>query len=153
MSTIRTAACVVLVAVVAACRAHVPEGPPPPRAGIDVCSGCGMVFSDTRAGAAVRASEDDRTGWLLFDDVDCLRRWEAGHPEIASRPAYVRDHARERWIEAGTASLVRADAPLTPMGSGLIAFASGEDAQAFVREHGGAAVRWDEALSPSEVHR
>lgn len=111
-----------------------------------------MALSDTRIGAALPSMER-AAEWLLFDDVDCLRRWESEQSGTPPGPAFLRDHVNGGWIDARDATLVRGDPALTPMGSGLIAFSSAADADGFAREHGGTRLSWEEAESPREVRR
>ena len=142
----RAVAVVTLAASVAACGGSASTGPPEFRAGIDVCNGCGMTVSDTRCGATLHSLEDSGERWLVFDDIECLLRWEAAHRGGAAGTRFLRDHARDTWTEASAATLVRADASLTPMGSGLLAFSDQGEAEAFARESNGKTLVWAEAV-------
>ena len=111
-----------VASLAAACAATPIDGPPPIRAGQDLCHGCGMVISDLRYAAAVADDADGEPGVYLFDDLGCLVRWELGHPPGTHRRRWVHDRAAGDWIDAGSARYARDDAWVTPMGSGLAAF-------------------------------
>lgn len=116
---------VVAVAIACAACAHPPtSGPPVMRLGMDACDGCGMAVSDERYAAAIRGSIGGEARLLLFDDIGCLARWEAAHPEFTARERWVHDRETRRWIDVADAIFVRRADWSTPMGSGIAAFAA-----------------------------
>lgn len=128
-----------------------------PRAlqvGIDTCPYCGMAVIDGRF-ASEAITEGGRT--LVYDAIECQLDHEAGHgpppPEVserwlADRLASARDAVA--WLDADEAWLLHHPRLRTPMGGGLAAFASEEEARTFAREQ-----RLDEArlLSWAEAAR
>jgi copper chaperone NosL len=119
------------------------QEPPTISYGRDVCQRCGMIISEERfAGALVTAGGDA----ALFDDVGelVLTVQEEG---LDNRRAWAHDRGTGAWIDAVSASFVRGDAGATPMGTGVVAFAQRDDADAFTAEHGGSVMTWNEAIS------
>jgi copper chaperone NosL len=72
------------LAVSAACAV----GPQAIRFGIDICTGCHMVVSDSRFGAEIVT----RTGkTLAFDSIECMKSYLAGMPAGEAREVWVVD--------------------------------------------------------------
>lgn len=111
------------------------EGPPELRYGADACDRCQMIINEARHAAAyVTAAGEARR----FDDIGCLVEHLAATGEDA---ATVWLHGEDgAWVEGEQAALVRAPDVITPMGSGLLAFAGAERARAFAAERGGEVV-------------
>lgn len=117
------------------------QEPPAINYGRDVCDRCGMIISDELfAGALVAA--DGKT--KVFDDVGELLQ-TVREEGLRGRRAWAHDRTTAAWIDAVNASYVQGDAGTTPMGTGVVAFAKGEDAGAFAAEHGGEILSWNDA--------
>jgi nitrous oxide reductase accessory protein NosL len=97
-----------------------------------------LISTEEGAGEIVAAHADTR----FYDDVRCLSAdWAVDHESSA---AFVHLHDGG-WIDARSAAYARPPSARTAMGSGLVAFATAEQARAADR-----AVRsltWDEVLT------
>lgn len=122
-----------LLLLAAACRGDAP-GDPPRHTGRESCARCGMAVSEKRfAGGWVDESGES----VLFDDAGELLAALAERPALAAA-AWVGDFESGRWIRLKEATLLRAPGLSTPMGSGVVAFASAGAAEALVRQRAGA---------------
>lgn len=114
--------------------------------GIDRCEKCGMVITDERFASAYWSEEEKR--WRLFDDIGCMIKdmREAGN--TGARLVYVSDYLTGELIEAREAYFVVADpaALTTPMGYGVVALRSREDALRLVDRVGGRVMGFEELL-------
>lgn len=120
-----------------------PAGPPEVRYGVDPCDRCQMIINEARHAAAyVTPAGDVRR----FDDLGCLVAHRAEAPEPVS--AVWVHGADGAWLEGARASVVRAPDVITPMGSGLLAFASEEEARAFAAGRGGEVVPLEALRAP-----
>ncbi len=125
-------------------------GPPDIHYGIEECDYCRMIINqETFAAAAI----DEAGTTTRFDDIGCLvdylRQQRSARPPGESAgggKTWVHDHAGSGWIAAEPAWFVRDSRGLTPMGSGLTAFALRPDAEAFASEHGWQVQGWPELL-------
>ncbi len=120
------------------------DAPPEIWYGEHECDRCRMIVADERLASAAVA--DGET--LRFDDLGCLLAKLAERPETEWR-VWVRDYAGGGWLDAGSARFAATEALVTPMGSGLAAFARPEDALALVAERGGRVVGWNELVEGS----
>ncbi|QDU68610.1 nitrous oxide reductase accessory protein NosL [Engelhardtia mirabilis] len=118
------AALVPVCAAISACGAADPDAPPTIVPDASVCAECDMIISDLRFATAL-VVRDERGGGraLLFDDLGDQLIHEREHPEYEVLARWVHDHGTEQWVEAESAWYLRSDALLTPMASGLAAFA------------------------------
>jgi hypothetical protein len=116
-------------------------GPEPLAYGRDVCAKCHMHLSRAGFGGEMRDADGRLT---KYDDVGCLlvAMW-AEHREVLG--AWVEDHGGAGLLPLLAATFV-ADAAETPMGYGVVAFASEADARAFVAAHGGRVATLEELL-------
>lgn len=109
-----------------------------PRAldvGVDTCPFCNMSVIDGRF-AAEAVTEGGRT--LVYDAIECLLDHEAGYGPpappvterwLADRTASSRTNVT--WLDTQQAVLLYHPRLRTPMGGGLAAFASADEALAF----------------------
>lgn len=122
------------------------SGPPELRLGRDECGECGMLISEDRCSSALLVERDGRREHVLYDDIGCMLDAEAEglDGEIVER--FVHDHATKQWVTARSATLLLADpdALPTPMGSGIVAFASAVSAQEAQAAHGGALLAYEQ---------
>lgn len=102
-----------------------------------------MILGDERFACAAAAS-DKRM--LKFDDIGCLAVYEKKQAGRDLR-SWVHDAGTGVWIKKKEAKFVHARDLITPMGFGLAAFATVEDAEKFAREKNGRVVSWEELLS------
>ena len=131
--------------VLSACGGDVTQGPPDLQYGLEECGFCRMIISREELSAA---AVDELGTAVGFDDLGCLLDYLQANPQPSMTP-WVHDYAGGGWIAATEAWFVRGPRTATPMGSGLVAFASRSAAQTFADEHGSAVLDWAE-LSPRE---
>jgi hypothetical protein len=97
-----------------------------------------LVSTDENAGELLAPGEDTR----FYDDIRCLAaEWAA---RGGAAPAFV--HLRNgAWSTVQAASFARPSAARTAMGSGVVAFATPEEARAADRM--GQRLTWDEVVT------
>ena len=122
------AAAAPMLGVIEACAAN---GPRAIAYDHDECAYCRMVVSDPRFAAAMVTAKG-RT--LPFDSIECLAGFYAqsrrDHGRDATRSLWVSDYARPgQLIAAERARFLRVEGPGSPMGKGLMAFRSDDDAR------------------------
>ena len=134
-----------IIALVSGCTRKSEDGPPQVRYGQDECALCGMIVSDARHAAALRAVLDGETRDLLFDDVGDMIKYEQANPAAKPIRRYVHDFETRQWVDAAQARFVRDATVHTPMGSGIVAFAD----EIRARARGKQVVQWSalQALS------
>lgn len=138
-----------LALLLAACTV---PGPRPVALGSELCGQCHMTVTDDRFIAQLVTA----TGKVLvYDDPGCLatalREGVVAGDRI--RSVWVTDYLdTATLIRAEEAWFVRSDAVHTPMGSGLAAVRSAEQARDLAAELGGTVVRWD-AVQGDTGHR
>lgn len=118
-----TMAIVVAVAVpAAACGATVPA-PATLDTAHDACTYCRMIVSDRRFASQIVAPLEEPK---FFDDLGCLANHLKTSGTLPARTiVYVADHATLEWVPARDAIFTRVDTLTAPMGSHVIAHASG----------------------------
>ncbi|AWR85461.1 nitrous oxide reductase accessory protein NosL [Meiothermus taiwanensis] len=128
--------------------------PRPLRVGVDACPYCNMTLLDARYAAQMVTS----TGRVYhYDDVGCLLDHLLGYggPKATPREVYVADFAASerqaaRFLPAQQAYFLYHERIRTPMGTGLLAFASPGALEAYLREkpqHAGEQLRWNNLLA------
>lgn len=122
-------------------------GPPEIQYGLEECGFCRMIISEEKFASAIV----DATGTATkFDDTGCLvdyLRERSASPGTES--IWVHDHATGGWIDAKPAWFVRDPRGSTPMGSGLVAFASRQAAAALAAERSLAVKTWEQVATAS----
>lgn len=116
------------------------HGPPALRLGRDECRECGMIISEDRCCSALLLERAARREYALFDDLGCMLDAErAGLDGAAIVERHVHDHAGGGWLAAESAVylLTTSDKLVTPMASGMIAFADRNAAHSAQAAHGG----------------
>lgn len=142
MNRSRSIVCIAfaLVSALTACQQAVLSGPPELRLGRSECGECGMLISEDRCSSALLIDARGRREHVLYDDIGCMLDAERrGLDGAVVAERYVHDYGTRAWVEASAAHFVAADRDSlqTPMGSGLVAFASAGDAEASSRTHKG----------------
>jgi copper chaperone NosL len=141
---LRRAALPALALLLAACGG---AGPREVRYGQENCDQCRMTISDPRFGAqAVTTKGKARK----FDSVECLASfWLAnGGPTGAFEEAWVNDYAKPgSWVRTDSARFLQGGEGHSPMGLGLMAFASDADAATQQRRTRGRVLTWPEVLA------
>jgi len=142
---------VFLLVTAAACAGDRSTGPPEIHYGLEECRHCRMIVSEERFAAAVVEGGEAAP----FDDLGCLvahlRERGDGVPADSSAPgggpvAWVHDHPTGHWLPAADAHFVRDPELITPMGSGLLAFAHRAEAEEVAAGAGTEVWGWGELL-------
>ncbi|HET6574401.1 MAG TPA: nitrous oxide reductase accessory protein NosL [Fimbriiglobus sp.] len=115
------------------------DGPPNVRYGQEECAHCRMIVNDDRFAAAVTTGGEAHK----FDEVGCLIDYLADHSDAGTR-LWVRGYRSETWLDARAAYFAHGPKLQTPMGAGLAAAATKEEADALAAEWGGRVLRFDE---------
>ena len=102
------------------------------------CARCGMLISNESGGGEIVAPDDDTR---FYDDVGCLAA-DAAERSPASR-AYVR-LGRAVFVEASGAWFAQPADARTPMGSGIVAFRTADEARA--ADRAGRALSWPDVM-------
>lgn len=116
------------------------EGPPAIRYGASACAECRMLINEARFAVTAKTTADDP---VAFDSTECLVRYlHRGGPLLAR--IWVHDYHTERWLAAAQAWYVVSPALATPMGRGIVATASAEDALRLARTTQGRVAQFPE---------
>lgn len=138
--TILRTSALLLVAALAGCQGDDGRHPPTVRFGHEACAHCRMIISDDRyAAACVTESGEARK----FDEISCLIAHRDEHPEPVKR-CWVRSYRPPGWLDASQASFVHSRKLPTPMGAGIAALATTQDAEELARELEGQVLRFDQ---------
>ena len=146
MRRVRTVALVVLFALVGAgCGgAASADGPPEINYGRDICVHCGMMINDDRFAAAYTLGDGTEK---KFDDIGGLLIHAREMGEVGEATVWVSDFDEKVLIDAKTAFFVPTLGVTSPMGHGILAFATRERAEAFAADLGGTVITWEEVLA------
>ena len=126
--------------LLAGCEGRPSARPPTIRYGEEPCVQCRMLIGDARYAAALVTAAGEAQ---KFDDIGCLIRYQAQHPE-SPQAVWVRAYRADEWLAADQAVFVHSTELATPMGSGLVALAAEKDAAQWGREMRGEVVRFEE---------
>lgn len=139
--TWRAPAAVLVAALMAVgCQRRGAEAPPKIRYGQEACVACRMLITEERFAAAV----DTPAETVVFDAIECLVRWVAAGAE--ARRIWVHDHDSSAWLDGRTAWFVHSRELVTPMGAGLVAFATEQAARGLAGRLQGEVLRFEQLL-------
>lgn len=128
---------IVTVALLAAACGAAVTGPPELAVDQTACGYCGMFVSEPVFAAAYRVEGQEAK---VFDDIGCMLK--ALRAETAAPiTVWLQDAAGGGWIDAGEATFVASSRIPTPMGGGLLAYASASAAEKTAQAQGGEVVR------------
>lgn len=118
------------------------DEPPEIEYGKTECDRCHMIISDARFAAGLVAEDGEP---IVFDDIGEMIAvvQEEG---LNGRRAWVHDYDSKEWIDATGAIYVVSTEVVTPMGSGVSAFAARDAAETFAGMNAGQVMTWDEML-------
>jgi copper chaperone NosL len=92
----------------------------------DMCSFCRMAISEKRYAAEII---DEEENVMKFDDIGCMLRYrDAAGTTLKTAAIFVTDFETREWLPADKAFFVRRANVKTPMGSGIVAYNSKENA-------------------------
>jgi copper chaperone NosL len=120
----------VIASLIAGCnRREQAIGPPQVRYGETDCAQCGMSVADERYAAAliIRTADGEQRA-EVFDDIGCMIGYEREHPESTVLARYVKDFQSHTWLPAEHAAYAHDEAIHSPMGFGLLAAESNDQA-------------------------
>jgi copper chaperone NosL len=117
----------------AACGAEA-AGPPHLEEDRTVCAHCGMLVSERLFAAAYRMPGAEAR---VFDDIGCLLKAVRSESSQANLEFWFHDAETLEWIEGTRAVIVHAPGVQTPMGGGMVAYASAGAARSAVGVHRG----------------
>ena len=131
--------CIAIAVLLVSCGRSALSGPPELRLGRDECRECGMLINEDRCSSASIIEVQGVTEYAMFDDIGCMFDYHRTMSDGAVRTAFVHDHGSRAWVGSQGAHYLHCESEKlkTPMGSGLIAFASAVDAEAARAEYGG----------------
>lgn len=142
MKSVLVFTCLFALSIVGCHRASEEIRPPKIHFGQDVCDKCAMIISDERFAGAIGMRKDGRVVYLLFDDVgEMLEFAPTGYTEIAW---YATDGMTREWLDAESSLFLRSDKLMTPMGTGVGAYSSQDDAKRVQQEYGGTIMSFTE---------
>ncbi len=115
--------------------------------GQDTCAKCSMIISDDRFAGAIGVRQNGRINYLLFDDVgEMLEFIPPDHEEMRR---FVTDATTTEWLIAEEAFYLHSDELMTPMGTGVGAYATKELALTAQERFGGNVLVFrDDELQP-----
>lgn len=126
--------------LLSACSVEPLSGPPEVKLGRSECAACGMIISEERCSSALLVDLEGRREHRLYDDIGCMLddEGDVGLEGVVLQ-RFVHDHDTRAWVEANLATfvLVERDAIPTPMGSGIVAYATREAAERSVAANAG----------------
>lgn len=137
---------ILLLLLLTGCNQTSATEPTPPEIhyGEDMCEFCGMIISEERF-AAGYISADGREH--IFDDLAGMFQAHLQRRDDEAVSAFfVHDYEDTSWIRAETAHYVLSQELPTPMLSGLVAFASPDQAAALSAEVDGQILTFDELM-------
>lgn len=92
----------------------------------DMCSFCRMAISEKRYAAEIIDQEENV---MKFDDIGCMLRYrDAAGTTLKPAAIFVNDFETREWLPAEKAFFARPANVKTPMGSGIVAYATKEKA-------------------------
>ena len=131
---------IVLSLLLTGCQGRPSAQPPTIRYGEEPCAQCRMLIGDARYAAVLVTAAGEAQ---KFDDIGCLIRYQAQHPEPPTA-VWVRAYRTDEWLAAPQAVFVHSAELATPMGSGVVALAADENATQWGRRMKGKVVRFEE---------
>lgn len=116
--------------------------PPKIAYGKDLCARCRMIISEERfAGGLVEPDGDA----LVFDDPGELIA-QVQEEGLKDRRVWVHDYITKKWIDGTQAFFVVDDNLMTPMGTGVVALETRDEAERLAVEMGGRVMTWQEIV-------
>ncbi len=110
--------------LIVGCSPSAETKPPKIRYGHDSCGNCHMIISSAPFAASL-ATRDEM--YHKFDDIGCMLHFIQSRNDIAE--IWVNDYATQQPIKAHYAFYIKEADQRTPMGYGILAFATKESAQ------------------------
>ncbi len=130
-----------LALLVASCS----SGPKEIHYGEDECAHCKMMIMD----ASFASQIVTKTGKAYkFDAIECMAAFIQEKPQNREDNTFwVSDFNTDEWLEVNEAVFVKSDVIKSPMGMGLLAFDSKEDAQKHIDQYAGEIIDFNTLLN------
>lgn len=113
--------------------------------GEERCAHCRMDIADMRFNAQLITSKKKRHH---FDSVECMQAWMTEHKEVKIAHAYVKNFLQNTaFIDYTSAYYLQSKRVPSPMGAGLAAYATREQASTAQREWGGRLLHSDDLVA------
>jgi len=144
----KLAGSIVLALVLAAtlgCERPSVDAPPSVRLDDSVCAQCNMIISDERWATATMIEGPRGPEARLFDDFNCQVNYEGSNPDSVIVARWSHSYATRAWLSTEDAHFLVASGLFAPMGSGMAAFASREEAETARKDHPGDILTFDAA--------
>jgi copper chaperone NosL len=136
-----------LLLTISACGSNTSAEPTPPTIhyGEDICEFCNMIINEERHAAAYITKDGQGH---IFDEVGNMLQGLLKNQDIPDVTAFfVHDYEQQNWLRAETAYYVLSPELSTPMGSGLVALTSSEQAKTLATEVQGQVFTFEELLA------
>ncbi|MBC8194875.1 MAG: nitrous oxide reductase accessory protein NosL [Acidimicrobiia bacterium] len=130
----------VLVMLSAGCGEATTDGVPEIIEGRSVCDECGMIIDDVRMAAAWRLPDGTSR---VFDDIGDMLVNGYKHGDLEATGRWVFDYDTGDAVPVGSASFVASGDLMTPMGWGVVAYATEQDALDLAASLNGHVLSWD----------
>ena len=130
----------VLVVLSAGCGEAAADGVPEIIEGRSVCAECGMIIDDVRMAAAWRLPDGTSK---VFDDIGGMLVDGYKHGDLEATGRWVFDYGTGDAVPAGSASFVASGGLMTPMGWGVVAYATEQDALDLAASLNGHVLSWE----------
>lgn len=138
----------VLLLLLVACGQDVNlDEPPEIIYGETECDRCGMLINDARYAAAYMTTDGEAR---FFDDIGGMLIHHAENHEDVHL-FWVHDRESKVWVKANEAVYVMGKELMTPMGFGIAAHNSREEADALAEETGGMIMEFDDLMAKAEA--
>lgn len=109
---------------------------------VDSCDTCHMGIMDLQASAQILLKDGTPK---KFDDIGCLVEYMQTNGDNIEA-AFVHDHIAGDWIEFSESTFLQNHSLQSPMGYGIIAFGSSEEANDYHKKHAGTIYSHEELL-------
>jgi copper chaperone NosL len=137
----------ILLLTITACGSNASAEPSPPTIyyGEDICEFCNMIINEERHAAAYITKDGQGH---IFDEVgNMILGLLKNQHSFEVTAFFVHDYEQQNWLRAETAYYVLSPKISTPMGSGLVALASSEQAKALATEVEGQLFTFEEIVA------
>ncbi|MCP5025473.1 MAG: hypothetical protein GY929_04235 [Actinomycetia bacterium] len=119
------------------------SGPPDIVEGRTMCDECGMLIDDVRFAASYRTADGEER---RFDDIGGMLNQGQRNGDLETAEIWVHDYESGEPLPVAEATYVMADDVMTPMGWGILAFRSADEAQRLAEMHGASVLIWSDLL-------
>jgi copper chaperone NosL len=138
-------ALVAILLLLSACQSGVPR--PVAIEPEDMCAYCKMAISEKRFAAELI----DREGQAFkFDDISCMTGFVKKREPSNIAARFVMDFDTKEWVKAEQAFYVKSGEIKSPMGGGMIAFASESEARDAADKYRGTLLRFSDVFAREE---